>query len=152
MACLENSPECTLRERTGFVLSVFDGKGEPGANCPSYDGARQEADEARPHQHRGPLTGTSHQPKTVLPRCCLQKNQMGMGEEDMEMVNIYDLTMLQHAWVQSGRCQKTIRLKQRFPPELDFPQHRTHGGRGDRFQKITIRCVGPRDLQRTRKP
>jgi len=28
---------------------------------------------------------------------------MGMGEGDMKMVNIYDFTMLHHAWVQGGR-------------------------------------------------
>ena len=34
---------------TGFVLGVSNGKGEPGTNCLSYDGARQEADGAYPH-------------------------------------------------------------------------------------------------------
>ena len=55
---------------------------------------------------------------------------MRIAEGDMEMVNIHDLTMLQHAWVQGGRCQRAILLKKRFPPKLDFPQHRTNGGRG----------------------
>ena len=31
------------------MISVFDGKGEPGANCPSHDGARQEADGVGTH-------------------------------------------------------------------------------------------------------
>ena len=37
------------------MFSVLDGKGEPGANCPSYDGARKEVDGACPHRHRGPF-------------------------------------------------------------------------------------------------
>ena len=41
------------------MLSVFDGKGEPGANCPSHDGARQEDDGGGPHRHRGPSPGIS---------------------------------------------------------------------------------------------
>ena len=48
----------------------------------------------------------------------------------MEMVNIYDLTMLHHARVQGSRCQKTIRLKKGFPPELDFPNTELTGGEG----------------------
>ena len=38
---------------------MFDSKGEPGANCLSYDGARQEADETCPHRHRGPFPDIS---------------------------------------------------------------------------------------------
>ena len=53
---------------------------------------------------------------------------MDMGEGDMEMVNIYDLTILHHARVQCGRCKNSILLKKGFLPELDFSQHRTHGG------------------------
>ena len=92
----------------------------------------------------------SRQTKTVLSRCCLQSTCVGMGEGDMAMVNIYHLTMLHHARVQGGRCQKTIRLKKGFPPELVFSKHRTHGGKGDRFQQIITRCIGPQNLRRTR--
>ena len=35
------------------MFSMFDGQGEPGANCPSHDSARQEADGAGTHRHRG---------------------------------------------------------------------------------------------------
>ena len=73
----------------------------------------------------------SRQPKTVLPGCCLQNTRVGMGEGDMEIVNIYDLTMLQHVWVQGGRCQKTIRLKQGFPSRTRFsPTQNSRGERG----------------------
>ena len=48
-----------LTEELVFVLGVFDGKAEPGANCSSCDGARQEADGACPHRHRGPYPGIS---------------------------------------------------------------------------------------------
>ena len=41
------------------MFSMFDGKGEPGANCPSHDGARQEAGEAGTHRHRGFFPGIS---------------------------------------------------------------------------------------------
>ena len=37
------------------MLSVFDGKGEPGASCPSHDGARQEVDGSGPHRHHWPF-------------------------------------------------------------------------------------------------
>ena len=40
-------------------FSMFEGKGEPGANCLSHYGARQEADGADPHRHLGPLPGIS---------------------------------------------------------------------------------------------
>ena len=60
---------------------------------------------------------------------------MGMDERDLEMVNAHYLTMLQHAWVQGGRCQRTIRLIKGFPHELNFPQHRTKGGEGTGFSK-----------------
>ena len=33
------------------MFSIFDGQEEPGANCPSHDGACQEADEAGTHRH-----------------------------------------------------------------------------------------------------
>ena len=35
----------------------------------------------------------------MLSRCGLQHVRMGMGEEDMEMVNVHYFAMLQHAWV-----------------------------------------------------
>ena len=41
------------------MFSMFDGKGKPGANCPSHDDARQEADGSGTHQHRGPFPGIS---------------------------------------------------------------------------------------------
>ena len=69
---------------------------------------------------------------------------MGMVEGDMKMVNVHYLTVLQHEWVQGGRCQRTIRFKKGFPPELNFPQHGTKGGRGDRFhQRITYAASVP---------
>ena len=37
------------------MFSMFDDHGEPGANCPSHDGARQDADGPCTHRHRGPL-------------------------------------------------------------------------------------------------
>ena len=46
---LPRGVEISFYGTTGFVLGVFNGKGEPGTNCPSYDGARQEADGAYPH-------------------------------------------------------------------------------------------------------
>ena len=52
----------------------------------------------------------------------------------------------------AAAVKKQSDSKKGFPPKLDFPSHRTHGGRGDRFQQITIRCIGPRNLRRTRKP
>ena len=48
----------------------------------------------------------------------------------LEIVNIYDLTMLQHAWVQGGRCQTTIPLKQGFLPNSIFPNTELTGGEG----------------------
>ena len=69
---------------------------------------------------------------------------MSMGEGDIEVVNVNYLTMLQHALIKGGRCQRTIRLKKGFPPKLDFPQHRANGGRGDRFQQIIMRCIDPK--------
>ena len=38
---------------------IFDGQGEPGVNCPSHDGARQEANGAGTQRHRGPFHGIS---------------------------------------------------------------------------------------------
>ena len=55
---------------------------------------------------------------------------MGMVEGYMKMVNVHHLTLLQQAWVQGGRYHRTIRFKKGFPPELNFPQHGTKGGRG----------------------
>ena len=37
------------------MFSIFDGQEEPGVNCPSHDGARQEANRAGTHRHRGPF-------------------------------------------------------------------------------------------------
>ena len=41
------------------MFNIFEGQGEPGANCPSQDGARQEADGTDTHRHHGPFPGIS---------------------------------------------------------------------------------------------
>ena len=69
---------------------------------------------------------------------------MGMGKGNMNMLNIY-FDVLQHAWSQTGYCyvrtpiRNTFRFRRGLCLELDFPQHKTKGGTGDRFQQITMR-------------
>ena len=48
------------------MFSMFDGLGEPGANCQSHDGARQEVDEADTRRHRGPFLGISRGSRYVV--------------------------------------------------------------------------------------
>ena len=55
---------------------------------------------------------------------------MGMGEGNMEMVNIYDLSLLQHAWVQGGRCQKQSDPSRGFLPNSFSPNTELTGGEG----------------------
>ena len=55
---------------------------------------------------------------------------MGMDEGDMEMVNIYDLSLLEHAWVQGGRCKKKSDSNKGFLPNSLFPNTELTGGEG----------------------
>ena len=55
---------------------------------------------------------------------------MSMGEGDMEMVNTYDLSLLQHAWVQGGRCQKRSDSNRDFLPNSISPNTELTGGEG----------------------
>ena len=46
----------------------------------------------------------------------------------MEMVNVHYLAVLQHAWMQGGRCQRTIRFKKGFLPNSIPPNTELRGG------------------------
>ena len=48
-----------VEKRFIAVFSMFNGQGEPGVNCPSHDGARQEADGGSAHRYRGFFSGIS---------------------------------------------------------------------------------------------
>ena len=61
---------------------------------------------------------------------------MGMDEGDIEMVNIYDLSLLQHARVQGGRCQKQSDSKRSFLPNSIFPNTELTGGEGIGSRKL----------------
>ena len=68
---------------------------------------------------------------------------MGVGEGDMEIINVHYLTVLEHAWIQGGRCQRTLRFKNGFPPELNFPQYGTKGGEGIGSSKSSYAALVP---------
>ena len=55
------------------MFVMFDGQGEPGANCPPHDGARQEADGADPHRHRGSFSGIS---RGIVVRCYVRGQRL----------------------------------------------------------------------------
>ena len=55
---------------------------------------------------------------------------MGMGEGDMEMANVHYTVVLRHAWIQGGRCQRTLRFKKGFPPNSISPNTKLRGGEG----------------------
>ena len=55
---------------------------------------------------------------------------MGMGERDMDMVNIYDFIILRHAWVQGGRCKKKSDSLRGFLPNSVFPNTELTQGEG----------------------
>ena len=45
---------------------------------------------------------------------------MDIGEGDIKVVKIHYLTVLQHAWIPSGHCQRTLRLKKGFSSNSVF--------------------------------
>ena len=66
------------------------------------------------------------------------------------MVNIYDLTMLQHAWVQGGRCQKQSDSNKGFLPNSIFPNTELTGGEGGTARHSAQQCPGWPQRKQTR--